>query len=61
MKKFLVTALIISALTQAVFADYIQELRKSAEQGNAQAQNTLANLYYDGRKGVAKNRTEAIK
>ena len=60
MKKFLVTALIISALTQTVFADYIQELRKSAEQGYADAQFTLGECYYYGI-GVTKDLAEAVK
>ena len=60
MKKFLVTVLIISALTQTVFADDIQEIRKSAEQGNAQAQYNLGVCYAKGN-GVTKDYAEAVK
>ena len=46
--------------TITVGPDEVQRLRKSAEQGNALAQNNLGVMYAEG-KGVSRNDSEAVK
>ena len=59
--KWLAAALIALGLNQAVWADDVSDFRENlqaAEQGDAQAQNSLGNMYLKGR-GVRQNRALA--
>ena len=60
MKKFLSIIFIIFVSVILSFAANIDELKKAAEQGDAQAQYNLGNCYAFG-KGVEKNLSEAVK
>ena len=60
MKKFLSIIFIIFVSVILSFAANIDELKKAAEQGDAQAQCNLG-ICYDLGKGVEKNPTEAVK
>ena len=60
MKKFLSIIFIIFVSVILSFAANIDELKKAAEQGDAQAQFILGVCYAFG-KGVEKNPTEAVK
>ena len=60
MKKFLSIIFIIFVSVISSFAANIDELKKAAEQGDAQAQYNLGNCYAFG-DGVEKNLSEAVK
>ena len=66
MKKFLTILSICFFVSWGVYTstgicgDFIEDLRKAAEKGDAVAQNNLGAAYLNG-EGVPKNMTEAVK
>ena len=59
MKKLILTIFITLFSILVSFGQNIPELKQKAEQGDADAQNTLG-LYYENGKGVAKDLREAV-
>ena len=58
MKKLIVFC-VSFCLTVGVYAQQASDFRKATEQGNAEAQYSLADCYYNG-KGVTKDYAQAV-